>query len=474
MYWIMTVSNSKQKKWNNNNNRVSCCGIQQINMYMILVLFLFNTFRDCVGRTVLQEIPVQDVSEATCVNGTLWDAVLSVENATVWQRAMNATGLRLVLDSPESRGDAVFVVRDGDLLNCEDRSVAECRQVELQWQLQLGSPAAVGLLLLHWIPGYGDAIAAVSSNGSSSVAVTSKLKEAVEKNATLSEQQQVWNLELVLSDVGDLNTSGLVVVSNSNNDSSSNTNAAAVGELRLVDGQEARGGRLGGVRGAQVTDVVEVCDGGGTVYVLDGVVFPDLLPETNVTELPLLDGRCWENFMTLAQRTGANFPYVLLATFANPIVSEVLDPASNITLFVPSFEGSLDPSILFGMISILYNGPVDVPRIEKKKRLSIKMNRVFLSVVLETTSKPEEIGETAVLLLSHIFRGGYCPSELDGQSLQTLAGELAGQDFRVQFAADPSDPNTVCFNYLFLSCVEEYVCTICVSRKNRNNRSIYN
>jgi hypothetical protein len=299
--------------------------------------------------------------QARCVNGTLWDGVLSVENATVWQRAMNATGLRLVLDSPESRGDAVFVVRDGDVLNCEDRSVAECRQVELQWQLQLSSRAAAGLLLLHWIPGYGDVVAAALSNGSSSVVVESKLKEAVEKNATSSseqKQQQVWSVELVFSDVDDFNTSDLIVLSddnvNSQQSSNSNNNVAVVGELRLPDRQEARAGRLGGVPSAQVTEVVEVCDGGGTVYVVDGVVFPDILPETNVTELPLLDGRCWENLMTLAQRTGANFPYVLLATFANPIVSEVLDPASNITLFIPSFEGNLDPSF-FGRFLYFYN-----------------------------------------------------------------------------------------------------------------------
>ena len=276
--------------------------------------------------------------EGTCVNGTLWDGVMSVENATVWQRAMNATGLRLVLESPESRGDAVFVVRDNDVLNCEDGSVSECRQVELQWQLQLNSRDAVGLLLLNWIPSYRDLVETVSLNGTSlptePVVVESKLKEAAERNKTTREQ--VWSVEVVFSDVGDLNLSSLSVVGNNS--------SVVVGEVRLVDGQEARNGRLGGVPRAKVTDVVEVCDGGGTVYVLDDVLFPDLLPETNVTELPLLDGRCWENFMTLAKKTGANFPYVLFATFANPIVSEVLDPASNITLFVPSFEGNLDPS----------------------------------------------------------------------------------------------------------------------------------
>ena len=68
--------------------------------------------------------------------------------------------------------------------------------------------------------------------------------------------------------------------------------------------------------------------------------------------------------------------------------------------------------------------------------------RLFI-VVISATSTPDKVGETPVLLLSHVLRGGYCPEDLDGKSLQSLAGELTGQDFPLRFAADPSNPKKV-------------------------------
>lgn len=63
--------------------------------------------------------------------------------------------------------------------------------------------------------------------------------------------------------------------------------------------------------------------------------------------------------------------------------------------------------------------------------------------VISATSTPDKVGETPVLLLSHVLRGGYCPEDLDGQSIQSLAGELTGQDFPLRFVADPSNPKKV-------------------------------
>ena len=310
----------------------------------VIVLFLSMLFQVCMCQSV-----GQNSTGSACVNGTLWDAVLSVENATVWQRAMNATGLRLVLDSPESRGDAVFVVRDGDLLSCEDRSVAECRQVELQWQLQLSSPTAVGLLLLHWIPSFSSTFNQSVLN-ESGLAMETKLGQVYRNMTGTAGDTNEWKLEVVPLRSND-------TVDNNNNVSiieSINTTNITIKEVGLPDGEKARNGRLGGAASGQVTEVIEVCDGGGTVYVLDEVVYPDRLPMVNVSELPVLSDRCWESIMSLARMTGISFPYLLLATYANPVVDSLLDPTTNVTLLVPSFTGALDPSFWGMFIFLMY------------------------------------------------------------------------------------------------------------------------
>jgi hypothetical protein len=272
------------------------------------------------------------------VNGTLWDAVLSVENATVWQQSMNATGLRLVLESPESRGDAVFVVRDGNVLNCVDRSAAECRQVELQWQLQLSSPTAVGILLLHWIPSFS------SNINESRLEMETKLGQVYRMTGKSGDDNE-WKLEVVpLRSNDTVNNNGSIV--------ESINETILIEQVGLPDGQKARTGRLGGADSGQVTEVIEVCEGGGSVYVLDEVVYPEGLSMFNVSELPLLSDRCWESIASLARMTEISFPYLLLATYANPVVGSLLDPTTNVTLLVPSFTGTLDPSF-WGMLFFL-------------------------------------------------------------------------------------------------------------------------
>eukprot|EP00890_Picochlorum_soloecismus_P000734 jgi/Picsp_1/1661/NSC_05135-R1_---NA--- len=78
----------------------SCTLLMGYTTLLLLLALLLGKLGEALATSGVQK---------TCINGTLWDGVMSVENATVWQRAMNATGLGLVLESPESRGDAVFV-----------------------------------------------------------------------------------------------------------------------------------------------------------------------------------------------------------------------------------------------------------------------------------------------------------------------------------------------------------------------------
>ena len=309
-------------------------GTRSRNEYVLLLfpIFLSILLQGCMCQSNL--IAGENATERkTCINGTLWDGVLSVENATVWQQAMNTTGLKLVLESSESRGDTVFVVRDSDVLDCEDRSVAECRQVELQWKLQLSSPTAAGLLLLNWIPSTLNQ----TDLNESGVMIETKLGQLFRMTG---ENDDLFQLEVVSQGKN-----------NSIVDSNNETNI--IEQVGLVDGEKARTGRLGGAASAQVTEMIEVCEGGGTVYVLDEVVYPEGLPMVNVSDLPLLNDRCWESIMALSRRTGISFPFLLLATFANPVVDSLLDPATNVTLLVPSFTGALHPSFWGTFINLL-------------------------------------------------------------------------------------------------------------------------
>lgn len=62
-----------------------------------------------------------------------------------------------------------------------------------------------------------------------------------------------------------------------------------------------------------------------------------------------------------------------------------------------------------------------------------------------TSGSATEIKEITTFLLTHFIQGGLCPDDLDGNSLQTLTGEYAGEEYYLEFTRDEKDPNNVRF-----------------------------
>lgn len=322
----------------------------------------------------------QETDGAAVCYDTLWDAVKSVENASVWQDGLRNTGLNLILEDGDTRG-IVMVVRDESLTGCEEVEqgtlYGSCAQAIRQWLQSLGGPEGVGLLMYHWLP-----------NGTF---------------ASVSGVEQEWGTLLEVA--GKDGFHGLVV--DGVNDS-----------VRVPDGVGVVSGRLGGYGEATIIEKKQICgdEEGSGVFVLDRQLYPEDLPAVNVTSLGPLESYCWESIVRLAVSSESDFPGLPLTTFAYPVVKPLLDPRANVTLFVPDFaNGAIDSS--------LYVGGSSDPDLFR--------------------------GEITIFLLSHFLRGHHCPEDLDGNQIQTLAGEYYGEDFKLAFERDKNDENLVYVSMLF-------------------------
>jgi len=112
------------------------------------------------ARRALARELLQEAGTTPSCSSTLWDAVMSVSGATIWQQGLRNSGLSLILHNSSTEG-VVMVVEDDGLLGCNASSIYdetkwpydECAQTSRQWLETFGTPLGSSLLMYHWIPG---------------------------------------------------------------------------------------------------------------------------------------------------------------------------------------------------------------------------------------------------------------------------------------------------------------------------------
>ena len=252
-----------------------------------------------------------------CFN-TTWAAVQSVPGAVIWQRALEDTGLNLIMDDEQYKG-TVFVVLDDGITHCNTSSVydtsvwpqGDCATRQTDWSLFLTmKDAGNSVLMSHWLPG-------------------------VDQDRLKSGELLPTLLDLVLP-VGSGETSrGMLSLNENEGRVSLPASSLAV---------EVEEDYYGGYANATVVDELDVCGGGRTVKVLDRMIYPDGMPEVPMTVIPELEGYCHKAIYP-GMRDAGTFQLparVAVTNYVYPLLQTLLNPSSNITVFSPRFEGELN------------------------------------------------------------------------------------------------------------------------------------
>jgi serine/threonine-protein kinase RIO1 len=247
-------------------------------------------------------VPLQGILP-TCYE-TLWEAVSSVDGATLWTRYLKTNGLNTIMEDEEYRGD-IFVVQDAGLTECNVTDVFEwpqaaCGQEILDLADILSSDDGAPLLMYSWLP----------RQTVSSVQVDAEGYPTLLSDATT--MTNVTRMRFV-----DKNT------------------------VSLLQGIPAEKGRLGGFTNATIVDEVYVCDENkGHVYVLDRPLYPKGLPRVNSTSLPPLQEYCDDTIYNVVDNVaGMQLAAKLaLGAYALPIMFPLTNPMTNMTLFTAKFD----------------------------------------------------------------------------------------------------------------------------------------
>mmetsp|Transcript_2877 Transcript_2877/g.8563 ORF Transcript_2877/g.8563 Transcript_2877/m.8563 type:complete len:867 (+) Transcript_2877:336-2936(+) len=327
-----------------------------------------------------------------CFN-TTWAAVQSVPGAVIWQRALEDTGLNLIMDDEQYKG-TVFVVLDDGITHCNTSSVydtsvwpqGDCATRQTDWSLFLTmKDAGNSVLMSHWLPG-------------------------VDQDRLKSGELLPTLLDLVLP-VGSGETSrGMLSLNENEGRVSLPASSLAV---------EVEEDYYGGYANATVVDELDVCGGGRTVKVLDRMIYPDGMPEVPMTVIPELEGYCHKAIYP-GMRDAGTFQLparVAITNYVHPLLQTLLNPASNITVFSPRFEGELN---------LIEEGIVPGSRSSIKDLL-------------------------ALYPLLSIVAGGRCPWEFgpEGVMVNSVAAELVGKDLPMLIRQAADDPNFVDIEVLY-------------------------
>lgn len=343
---------------------------------------------------------------------SLWDAVMSVDDATMWHHGLQSTGLNLLLQDSENRG-IVLVPKDNGVLGCNASSLrdvnqwpyGDCAKKAREWLQFFAQPDAASILMYQWIP--NQTFTSLARDGSG---VYETLLTYATDNQNNSKDNSVTAPILI--------SPGMTV--------SLPNEMPADFDL--------------GFESAEIVDVRDLCDSrSGGVYVLDKPVYPTGLTKANATSLPGLNRYCSDSILSLLstepltknstlldKEPSIPLPSPLVSTFVGlvessyPALPPLFSPTTNVTLFAPYTEEYLNVLKYVGLtMSDIVN---------------------FRRVLPPMTS----------LYLNHFVPGRYCPDDFKkGLTLQTVAGNIIGRNDSLYIVQDDVDENKLHIEVLF-------------------------
>ena len=322
--------------------------------------------------------------EPACYD-SLWEAIESVDGAVLWKTYLRNSGLNIVSRDPSYAG-SVLVVTDEGLVDCDVATVfgsetwpqADCGQQVREKTLLLSLPEGQSLMLFNWVPGLNP----------------SMLEYGVGYWTLLANA----GVEEGLSAPAD----GLSIQFLDNR------------TVALLDGALPEDGSVNAVRNATIVEEKALCDPSeGHVYVVDGVLFSRSSPVVSPTSLPPLGGFCNTSIYPILKKDdNIDFTAELaIGAYVAPMLLPMTDPATNITLFAPAFDGDLnllDPGFV----------PVGTQNLQD---------------------------QVALYLLLGTLPGGYCPEDFgpDGLLVNSLGGEFAGRNLTMLVKQSEKDPSQI-------------------------------
>lgn len=334
---------------------------------------------------------------------SLWEAVMSIDGAKIWQQGLQNSGLSLILQDRGLSNGIIFIPMDDGVLGCNSTLLTDehqwpygdCAPKARDWLDLFGHKDGASILMYQWIP-----------------------------NQTFSS---------LTADGGVYETLlGYVSNQSSNIYVYPGATVSLPDELYTENSQQFSNAKIIGMR--------DLCDSAlGGLYIIDHPVYPKGLPAVNTTSLPALEGYCAESILSLLSKHPAtrNFtwsevesvgplPSPFVSTFINlvassyPAIPPLFDPMANVTLFAPYADEYLN---------VL-------------KYVGLEMNDIvgFRKVLPPMT----------FLYLSHFVPGRYCPEDFkNGLTLQTLAGHILGKNDSLYIKQDNIDANILHIEVLF-------------------------
>ena len=105
---------------------------------------------------------------------SLWDAVMSVDDATIWQEGLRNTGLNLILQDSKNNKGVILVPRDNGVLGCNASMLrdetqwpyGDCAEVARGWLDLFGQHEGASVLMYQWIP--NQTLMSLAQNGDGS------------------------------------------------------------------------------------------------------------------------------------------------------------------------------------------------------------------------------------------------------------------------------------------------------------------
>ena len=321
-------------------------------------------------------------SEPVCYD-SLWEAIESVEGAVLWKTYLRNSGLDIVSRDPSYAG-SVFVVKDEGLVGCDVSAVlfasdtwpqTDCGQQVREKTFLLSEQDGQSLLLFNWIPGLNSSMVEYGVGYRTLLASASAGPGLSAPIAGLSIQF-----------LGDRT-------------------------VALLDGALPKEGIVNAVQSTTIVEEKALCDPSkGHVYVVDGLLFSQSSPVVSPTSLPPLEGFCETSIYNILKKDDRiDFALELaIGAYVAPVLLPITDPATNITLFAPLFQGDLN---------LLDSGylPVGAQGIQN---------------------------QVALYLLMGALPGGYCPEDFgpDGLLVNSLGGEFAGKNLTMLVRQSLEDP----------------------------------
>ena len=282
------------------------------------------------------------MTQPTACYDSLWEAVSSVDDARMWKRGLEGSGLNLVMGRPENAGTVYLVLVLGLVNKCNltpvyDDSVRPkdaCAQAARKAYLLLSQDEGRSLMMNHWLPGFGVDIP-VGANDTAT-----RNASDVGRATLLADAAQFAGVPPLDADVASIR-----FLDGEN--------------VALMDGAKLRVNATGYLDAA-IVDERWLCDPSlGHVYVLDRPLGPpESMPALSATVLPGLQGYCDEalypkleaegNFREDSAAAMAAFTFPLVPPMTNPMLNVCIDLERRVRSLLDPRSSTLDrrPSIV--------------------------------------------------------------------------------------------------------------------------------